>query len=61
VVTRLRTILADHPGPVPVHLRLGPENRAHSTTLQLPPDYSITRNPGLFAELTEVLGPEAVV
>jgi DNA polymerase-3 subunit alpha len=61
VVTRLRTILADHPGPVPVHLRLGPENRAHSTTLQLPPDYSITRNPGLFAELSEVLGPEAVV
>jgi DNA polymerase III subunit alpha len=61
VVTRLRTILADHPGPVPVHLRLGPANRSHSTTLQLPSDYSITRNPGLFAELSEVLGPEAVV
>jgi DNA polymerase-3 subunit alpha len=60
VVTRLRTILADHPGPVPVHLRLGPADRAH-TTLQLPSDYSITRNSGLFAELSEVLGPEAVV
>jgi DNA polymerase-3 subunit alpha len=60
VVTRLRTILADHPGPVPVHLRLGPAHRTQSTTLQLPADYSITRNPGLLAELSEVLGPEAV-
>ncbi len=60
VVTRLRTILADHPGPVPVHLQLGPADRVRSTTLQLPADYSITRNPGLFAELSEILGPEAV-
>jgi DNA polymerase-3 subunit alpha len=60
VVGRLRTILADHPGPVPVHLQLGLADRAPATTLQLPADYSISRNPGLFAELSEVLGPEAV-
>ncbi|CAN5840292.1 DNA polymerase III subunit alpha [soil metagenome] len=60
VVTQLRTILTDHPGPVPVHLRLGLADRARATTLQLPSDYSISRNPGLFAELSEILGPEAV-
>jgi DNA polymerase-3 subunit alpha len=60
VVTRLRTILADHPGPVPVHLRLGLADDPHSKLLQVSADYSITRNPGLFAELSEVLGPEAV-
>jgi DNA polymerase-3 subunit alpha len=62
VVGQLRTVLSDHPGPVPVHLRLGlnGNGRARPTTLQLPPDFSITRNPGLFAELSEILGPEAV-
>jgi DNA polymerase-3 subunit alpha len=60
VVGRLRSILADHPGPVPVHLQLGLRPQANPTTLQLPADYSVRRNPGLFAELSEVLGPEAV-
>jgi DNA polymerase-3 subunit alpha len=60
VVGRLRTILADHPGPVPVHLQLGLSAQTNPTTLQLPADFSINRNPGLFAELSEILGPEAV-
>ncbi len=60
VVDRLRAILSDHPGPVPVHLRLGLTERARPTTLQLPSDFSVSRNPGLFAELSEILGPEAV-
>ncbi|MBW3605058.1 MAG: DNA polymerase III subunit alpha [Actinobacteria bacterium] len=60
VVGQLRTILSDHPGPVPVHLRLGLTDQPRGTTLQLPSDYSISRNPGLFAELSEILGPEAV-
>jgi DNA polymerase-3 subunit alpha len=60
VVSRLRAILSDHPGPVPVHLQLGLRPQANPTTLQLPADYSVSRNPGLFAELSEVLGPEAV-
>jgi DNA polymerase-3 subunit alpha len=61
VLARLRAILADHPGPVPVHLQLGPADRPHSKKLKLPADYSVTRNGGLLAELSEVLGPEAVV
>ena len=60
VVSRLRSILSDHPGPVPVHLQLGLQPHANPTTLRLPADYSVSRNPGLFAELSEVLGPEAV-
>ena len=60
VVGQLRTVLSDHPGPVPVHLRLGLNGHARPTTLQLPSDFSISRNPGLFAELSEILGPEAV-
>jgi DNA polymerase-3 subunit alpha len=60
VVGQLRTVLSDHPGPVPVHLRLGLNGHARPTTLQLPADFSISRNPGLFAELSEILGPEAV-
>ena len=49
------------PGRARSPRRLPPPSRSQSTTLQLPSDYSITRNPGLFAELSEVLGPAAVV
>ena len=59
VVSRVRELLAEHPGTVPVHLRLRTA-AGKTTTLRLPDDLSITRSPGLYAELKVLLGSEAV-
>jgi DNA polymerase III subunit alpha len=59
VVQRLRDILGEHPGPVAVHLCLAGRD-GKRTTLKLADDLCITRNPGLFAELKSLLGPDAV-
>jgi len=58
VVSRLKEILAEHPGVVPVHLRL--EGSGTPTTLRLPDELSVSRSPGLYAELKMLLGPDAV-
>ena len=58
VVARLKEILSEHPGVVPVHLRL--QGSGEPTTLQLADDLCVTRSPGLYAELKMLLGPDAV-
>jgi DNA polymerase III subunit alpha len=59
VVSDLKELLAEHPGVVPVHLRLrGRDGRA--TTMRLPQHLSINRTTGLYAELKRLLGPDAV-
>ena len=59
VIARLKSVLGDHPGVVPVHLRLvGSQGR--TTTLRLQDDLCVTRAPGLYAELKMLLGPHAV-
>ena len=60
VVARLRTVLTDHRGHVPVHLRL-PGADGPPTTLRLGDDLCIRRDPGLYAELKMLLGAGAVV
>jgi DNA polymerase III subunit alpha len=59
VVDRLKAILAEHPGVVPVHLCLR-NGSGRATTLRLDDGLCVTRTPGLYAELKMLLGPEAV-
>jgi DNA polymerase III subunit alpha len=59
VVGRLREILADHPGVVPVELEVG-NGGGRRTTLRLGEDRTVRRSPGLYAELKTLLGPGAV-
>ena len=59
VVDRLKAVLAEHPGVVPVHLAL--RNGAKRTTrLRLGDGMCVTRTPGLYAELKSILGSDAV-
>ena len=59
VVNRLKAVLAEHPGVVPVHLAL--RNGAKRTTrLRLGDGMCVTRTPGLYAELKSILGSDAV-
>lgn len=59
VVNRLKAVLAEHPGVVPVHLALrnGPKR---TTRLRLGDGMCVTRTPGLYAELKSLLGSDAV-
>ena len=59
VVDRLRELLTEHVGHIPVHLRLASLDGT-STRLRLDERYSVTRSPGLYAELKALLGPGAV-
>jgi DNA polymerase III subunit alpha len=59
VVTRLSSILRDHPGVVPVHLVLR-NGTGRQTKLRLTDDLCITRNAGLYGELKVLLGAGAV-
>jgi DNA polymerase-3 subunit alpha len=58
LVVRLRDVLAEHAGPVPVQLRVGGGGR--TTTLAVPEALAVRRSQGLFAELKVLLGAEAV-
>jgi DNA polymerase-3 subunit alpha len=59
VVARLKAILGEHRGVVPVHLvlRNGP---GRATKLRLDDELCVTRNPGLYGELKVLLGASAV-
>ncbi len=54
VVERLRELVADHPGIVPVHLRLGKK------VLRLPPQFNVEPDGGFIGALKELLGANAV-
>jgi DNA polymerase-3 subunit alpha len=59
LVGRLRTVLDNHPGDVPVYLHLsgeGPE-----TVVRLGEDHRVEPRTALYAELRELLGPQSVV
>ena len=65
VVSKLKDILAAHPGVVPVHLHLrshsgGGRKGGHGKMLRLPDQLCVQRGPGLYAELKHLLGPDAV-
>lgn len=57
-LSHLKEILRTQPGPVPVFLKL--QNGGEPTILALAPEYSISPQNGLFAELKELCGEGAV-
>ena len=57
-VERLKEILRAQPGPVPVFIKL--QNGGEPTILALAPEYNISPQNGLFAELKELCGEGAV-
>jgi DNA polymerase III subunit alpha len=59
VVARLKSILGDHRGVVPVHLVLR-NGTGRQTKLRLDDALCVTRNPGLYGELKVLLGATAV-
>jgi DNA polymerase III subunit alpha len=59
VVTRLRSVLSEHPGVVPVHLALR-NGVGRTTRLRLADGMCVTRTAGLYAELKSLLGSDAV-
>jgi DNA polymerase-3 subunit alpha len=59
VAARLRSVLADHPGPTPVVLHVANGNGS-PTRLRLADDLCVRRDTQLYAELKELLGPAAV-
>ncbi len=57
-VDRLKDVLRDHEGSVPVHLRVwGSEERR---TYQLGDEFRVSRRGGLFGELKSAFGPDTV-
>ncbi|MGA9078112.1 MAG: DNA polymerase III subunit alpha [Acidimicrobiales bacterium] len=54
VVARLKELVVEHPGPVPVHIRLG------SKVLRLPAQFNVDPRGGLVGALKELLGANAV-
>jgi DNA polymerase-3 subunit alpha len=54
VVTRLKELVVEHPGPVPVHIRLG------AKVLCLPAKFNVDPHGGLVGALKELLGANAV-
>jgi DNA polymerase III subunit alpha len=58
-VTGLRRVLTNHPGPVPVHLRVRAEDGSEST-YKLGDDLRVERRPGLFGELKSAFGPDII-
>ncbi len=54
IVNRLKELVVEHPGPVPVHIRLG------SKVLRLPAQFNVDPRGGLVGALKELLGANAV-
>jgi DNA polymerase-3 subunit alpha len=59
VVERLKDVLATHPGPTEVHLRLTKPGRA--TVMRLDDGLRVTPSPALFGDLKALLGPSCLV
>ncbi len=59
VVGALRGVLEGHRGHAPVHLRLAGQD-GRCTTLRLADDVRVSRENGLYGELKQLLGPDAV-
>jgi DNA polymerase-3 subunit alpha len=59
LVGRLKTVLSNHPGRVPVFLHLAGEE--NDTVVRLGEDHCVEPRTALYAELREVLGPDAVL
>ena len=53
-VRRLKELVVDHPGPVPVHVRIG------TKVLRLPAEFNVEPRRGLVGALKELLGAHAV-
>ncbi len=58
-VTGLRQVLRNHPGPVPVHLRVVGADGSESI-YKLGDDLRVERRAGLFGELKSTFGPDAI-
>ena len=58
VVERLREVLATHPGPTEVHLRL--RNGQRITVVKLDDKLRVTPTPALIGDLKQLLGPACV-
>ncbi|GAC1363642.1 MAG: DNA polymerase III subunit alpha [Actinomycetota bacterium] len=58
-IEELKAVLAAHPGPSPVLLHLG--NNDKTTVLRLGRSFTVEMRHGLFAEIRTVLGSEALV
>jgi DNA polymerase-3 subunit alpha len=54
LVARLRSLVVEHPGPVPVHLRVG------TKLLRLPAEFNVDPAGGFIGALKELLGPSAL-
>jgi DNA polymerase-3 subunit alpha len=54
VVASLKELFVEHPGPAPVHLRLG------SKTIRLPPEFNVDSRGGIVGALKELLGAQSV-
>ena len=59
VVERLKDVLATHPGPTEVHLRLTQTGR--TTVMRLDDGLRVTPTPALFGDLKALLGPSCLV
>src|SRR3954447_8280516 len=59
VVERLKDVLATHPGPTEVHLRLTQPGR--TTLMRLDDGLRVTPTPALFGDLKALLGPSCLV
>jgi DNA polymerase-3 subunit alpha len=55
LVARLRNLVVEHPGPVPVHLHLG------AKVLRLPSEFNVQPDGGFVGALKELLGANALV
>ena len=59
LVGRLRGVLANHPGTVPVYLHM--RGDGDDTVVRLGPEYRVEPRTALYAELRELLGPESIL
>ncbi len=59
LVQQLRDVLAAHPGPTEVRLRL--EGRGSTTTMALDPRFRVSPSPALMGDLKALLGPSCLV
>ncbi len=59
VVERLKDVLATHPGPTEVHLKL--VNTGKATLMRLDDGLRVTPSPALFGDLKALLGPQCLL